>query len=286
MTLRAQTQSDYGRRIDRVMRHIGEHLDDPLDLDRLAEVACFSPFHFHRIYRQVVGETVADTLRRNRLSRAAGDLVRSKLAMPRIAQRAGYASTAAFTRAFVAAYGATPAAYRKTGRLSPLEPAYEEENPGMHTVDVRATPPIRVAAIRHVGPYMEIGTAFDRIFAWAGPKGLLTQSCRMFGIFYDDQSAVKPEALRSDACLTIGPDVTLDGDFRLHEIAGGRHAVLRHKGPYAELPTAYSWLFGTWLPKSGEEPADRPCFEEYLNNPRGLPPKECLTDIHLPLVSR
>ena len=58
MTLRAQTQSDYGRRIDRVMRHIGEHLDDPLDLDRLAEVACFSPFHFHRIYRQVVGETV------------------------------------------------------------------------------------------------------------------------------------------------------------------------------------------------------------------------------------
>ena len=286
MTLRAQTQSDYGRRIDRVMRHIGEHLDDPLDLDRLAEIACFSPFHFHRIYRQIVGETVADTLRRNRLSRAAGDLVRSELAMGRIAQRAGYASVAAFTRAFVSAHGATPAAYRKSGRLVPLEPAYEEENFAMHTVDVRVTQPIRVAALRHVGPYMEIGTAFDRLFAWAGPKGLLTGSCRMFGVFYDDQSAMKPEALRSDACMTVGADVKLDGDFRLAEIAGGRHAVLRHQGPYAELPTAYSWLFGTWLPKSGEEPADRPCFEEYLNNPRGLPPKEWLTDIHLPLVSR
>ncbi|MBM3549383.1 MAG: hypothetical protein FJX54_20795 [Alphaproteobacteria bacterium] len=156
----------------------------------------------------------------------------------------------------------------------------------MHSVSIRITEPTRIAVLRHVGPYMEIGTAFDRLFAWATPKGLLNQSCRMFGIFYDDQAAVAPEKLRSDACLTVGPDVRVEGDFRLAEIAGGRHAVLRHQGPYAELPDAYGWLFGTWLPKSGEEPADRPCFEQYLNNPRDLPPKEWLTDIHLPLVSR
>ncbi len=286
MTLRAQTQTDYGRRIDRVIRHIGEHLDDPLDLDQLAEVACFSPFHFHRIYRQTVGETVADTLRRNRLSRAAGDLVRGDLPMTKIARRAGYASTAAFTRAFQSAYGTAPAAYRRSGRLVPLEPAIELESTAMHAVDVRTITPIRVAAIRHVGPYMEIGNAFDRIMAWAGPRGLLHASCRMFGIFYDDLATTRPEALRSDACVTIGPDTGLDGDIRLAEIAGGRHAVLRHIGPYAELPAAYSWLFGSWLPKSGEEPADRPCFEEYLNDPRQHPPREWLTDIHLPLVSR
>jgi AraC family transcriptional regulator len=59
--------------------------------------------------------------------------------------------------------------------------------------------------------------------------------------------------------------------------------VLHHKGPYAELERAYAWLYGTWLPQSGEEAADRPVFEEYLNNPRALPPQEWLTDICLPL---
>jgi len=283
---RLQTQDDYGRRIDRVIRHIGEHLDDPLDLEKLAEIACFSPFHFHRIYRQTVGETVADTLRRNRLARAAGDLVRSDLAMPAIARRAGYASVAAFTRAFQALHGVAPATYRRSGRLVPLPPPSEEANLTMHAVSIRVIEPIRVAAIRHVGPYMEIGTAFDRLFAWGTPKGLWNQSCRTFALFYDDPATVAPEKLRSDACLTVGPEVTLDGDMRLAEIAGGRHAVLRHQGPYAELPDAYAWLFGSWLLQSGEEPADRPCFEEYLNNPRDLPPKEWLTDIHLPLVSR
>jgi AraC family transcriptional regulator len=283
---RAQTQTDYGRRIDRVIRHIGEHLDEPLDLDRLAQVACFSPFHFHRIYRQTVGETVADTLRRNRLARAAGDLVRSDLAIPAIARRAGYASVAAFTRAFQALHGVAPAAYRRSGRLVPLEHRPEEESAAIYDVAIRTTEPLRIAAIRHVGPYMEIGTAFDRLLAWATPKGLWNATCRTFGIFYDDPAAVAPETLRSDACLTVGPEAKVDGDLRLAEIAAGRHAVLRHQGPYAELPAAYGWMFGTWLPTSGEEPADRPCFEEYLNNPRDLPPKEWLTDIHLPLVSR
>ena len=75
-------------------------------------------------------------------------------------------------------------------------------------------------------------------------------------------------------------------DLRLDVILDGRHAVLRHRGPYAELHHAYNWLFGTWLPTSGEVPADRPVFEEYLNNPRELPPEEWLTEINLPLVAR
>jgi methylphosphotriester-DNA--protein-cysteine methyltransferase len=67
------TVLDYSRRIERVARHIGAHLDQPLELGALAEVACFSPCHFHRIYRALSGETVAETIRRHRLHRAAGE---------------------------------------------------------------------------------------------------------------------------------------------------------------------------------------------------------------------
>ena len=93
---KVSTILDYSRRIERVVAHIGAHLDEPLELERLAGIAAFSPYHFHRIYRALMNETAADTLR---LHRAAADLVQSQQPVARIAARAGYGSVAAFTRA-------------------------------------------------------------------------------------------------------------------------------------------------------------------------------------------
>ena len=277
------TLLDYGRRIERVVIHIATHLDEPLDLERLAGVACFSPYHFHRIYRALTGETAAETLRRLRLHRAAGELVQGKGEIARIARQAGYGSVEAFTRAFGQVYGVSPAAYRRMGRLVP--PVITDPNleTTMHDVVIRDLPTIRVAAITHTGPYMEIGTAFDRLESWATARGLLGPQTRSFGIYYDDPEAVPPEKLRSAAALLLDREIPEDGTVHMTEIAGGRHAVLRHKGPYAELEGAYRWLYRDWLPASGHTPANRPCFEEYLNNPRTLPPEEWLTDICLPL---
>ena len=73
----------YASRIQRVVDYLAEHLDDPLELETLARVACFSPYHFHRIYRGLLGETVNDTVRRLRLQRAAIDLLEDKLSVER-----------------------------------------------------------------------------------------------------------------------------------------------------------------------------------------------------------
>src|SRR3954454_14216578 len=106
----------YSERIRRVVDYLAAHLDETLDLERLARVACFSPYHFHRIYRGLLGETVNDTVRRLRLQRAAIDLLDRDLSIERTAGRAGYASQAAFTRAFHAEYGDPPARYRGVRR--------------------------------------------------------------------------------------------------------------------------------------------------------------------------
>lgn len=107
-----RTLSDYAHRLERFAVYLAENLDHDVDLERLAEVACFSPFHFHRIYHALQGETVAETVRRMRLHRAAVQLIEGETSIERIAARAGYGSQAAFTRAFRSAYGAPPAAYR------------------------------------------------------------------------------------------------------------------------------------------------------------------------------
>ena len=268
-------------RIQRVIDHIVVHLDDPIDLDRPAEVACFSPCHFHRAYRYLLGETVADTVRRLRLHRAAGTLLGSETAVARIARRAGYGSTAAFSRAFAERYGRPPGAYRGTRRSFPFDST--EGDSSMPDVTCRILAPIRVAAIRHTGPYMEIGRAFDRLTAWARARQLLRPGARGLGVYYDDPAAVAPDALRSDACLEVPEDTEAEDGITLLTVAGGPHAVLRHTGPYAELERSYAWLYRTWLPTSGAEPAEAPIFEEYLNDPRSTPPAELITDIHLPI---
>ncbi|MGE0724832.1 MAG: GyrI-like domain-containing protein [Alphaproteobacteria bacterium] len=280
------TFNPYDKRIARVLAYIADHLDDRLDLDTLADVAAFSAFHFHRVYRSILGETVADTVRRRRLFRAAADLVTGPMPIARIARRAGYGSVAAFTRAFRAYYGTPPAAFRARGKPAP---AWSEIYPMERTMtDVTITDrePVTVVAIPHDGDYQAIGDTFDRLWAWACGHDLIGPATRSFGIYYDDPEAVPRAKLRSEACLTMPDDAPLGEGMRRIEIPGGRYAVLRHRGPYAELERAYAALYKGWLPLSGEEPADRPCFEEYLNDCRTLPPTEWLTDVCLPLADR
>lgn len=284
---RPATLHDYGARVQRAIAHMAANLDRNLDLETLAGVACFSPYHFHRIYRELTGQTVAETLRRLRLNRAAAALVQGRAPLPTIARRCGYGSVAAFTRAFRAMYGLPPASYRQRGRLVPstLTAPHLTEH-GMYEVSFIDFPATRVAGIDHVGPFAEMGGSFDRLFAWARARGLDTPEARSFGIYYDDPESVPESQLRSVACLELlGADVVAEAPVRLLEIEAGPCARIVHRGAYAELEAAYTWLYRDWLPTSGLEPADRPCFEEYLNDPTTLPPSEWLTAIHLPLVA-
>ncbi|APF37984.1 AraC family transcriptional regulator [Chelatococcus daeguensis] len=284
---KSQTRLDYAERIARVATHIAGHLDDDLSLERLAGIACLSPYHFHRIYRAMTGETAAETARRLRLHRAAHSLVASQLPIARIAARAGYGSVAAFTRAFAVSYGHAPAAYRRRGRLLPGAGCPQEEDGPMTspwTVTLQPMPALRLATIHHVGPYMEIGRAFDRLMPWAAARGLLGPGAVTVGVYYDDPGTVAAKDLSADAGISIGREIEGDATVHIVLIAAGTHAVLRHRGPYAELERAYDWLYRAWLPASGHEPADRPPYEIYRNDPREVPAQDLVTDICLPLA--
>lgn len=283
MTLKTMTTLDYEQRLQKVLDHIADHIGDPLSLDHLAEIACFSPFHFHRIYRGMTGETVADTIRRLRLHRAAADLLQGSLPIARIATAAGYGSVAAFTRSFGAAYGTTPALYRSQGGLVPYRHPTFKEKTMSYPVEIRHEQPLQLACFPHLGDYQKIGDAFGKLDAWAGARGLFVPGTRLIGVYYDDPSCTPLAELRSHAGISVAPGTPLDGMVETVHLQGGRYAVLTHKGPYAELPNSYTWLFGTWLPQSGLEADDRPCFEDYLNDPRQLPPSEWLTEVFLPL---
>jgi AraC family transcriptional regulator len=299
---RSETRDLYVDRIVRVLRHVQEHLDESLAPSDLARVAHFSAFHFHRIFRGMVGESIGEHIRRVRLEQAAGELRRTDRTVIDIALGAGYGSHESFTRAFKSHFGDPPAAYRASDEPLRFPPApcgvhygtddalnrftpIIKESP-MLEVSIKNCSAIRVVAARHVGPYDGVGEAFERLCAYAFPRNLMGPATRMLGIYYDNPEETPAESLRSDACLAVpeGFEGEPADGIEVRTIEGGEYAVCLFKGPYTNLAEAYGWILGQWAPESGREPADLPCYECYLNNPQTTAPEDLLTEIHVPLV--
>jgi len=273
-------------RFQTVIDYIYDHMDEKLDLDKLAEVACVSPYHWHRIYRGLMGETLASSIKRLRLHRAAGQLVNSSATVDQIAKTSGYTRLQSFTRAFSETYGMPPAKFRSDGSHTQFKVKITEgRTTEMMDVNLQQVESFDVLAMSHTGSYMNIGNAFEKLFGWLGVRGLIGPQLRSVGIYYSDPDAIAENDLQSDACIALPKmnDIELDSSIERKSIASGEYAVLLHKGPYSNMRSAYQWLYGEWLANSGREVADQPAFEEYLNNPREVSPAELLTHIYMPL---
>ena len=284
----ARPIADYHARLQRVSDFIHDHLEDSLNLTQLAELGCLSPHHWHRIYASFFGETMAVTVKRLRLQRAAGYLAQTGLPVLQIARRSGYPNVQSFTRTFSDAYGLPPAQYRTRGQHVQFECATPDYRDGAFAVHLTDIDGFDVLGVPHKGSYMEISKSFTTLYSWLAVHDIDGRGLRCVGVYFDDPFLVLEKSWRSMACVV--PDATvrqLPTEFPLQNIAvaGGRYAVLRYKGPYASMHAAYKWLFGHWLLKSGEQAADCPVFEDYLNSPLDTAPADLLTDIYMPLKS-
>lgn len=284
------TRSNYQNRILKVLDYIWNNLDQPLDNNRLAEIAHFSPYHFHRIYREMMQETVANCIRRLRLHRAAYLLLSSTQSVADIAKSCGYGSAEAFIRAFERHHSMSPGKYRESAahtnhieKQALLTPDNQKEYHAMYDVSFKTIENITAGAIKHLGHYMDIGQAFDKLDTVAATHDLLSEDTYFFGVYYDDPESKPAEELESHACMNIAPEQAKAANLELINVQGGKYAVMRFVGPYAQLETAYQWFYGKWLPDSGYEMDDKPFFENYLNDPRDTPPNELITEIHLPI---
>ena len=270
-------------RMRRVIDHVHAHLDEPLDLLRLAEIAHLSPYHWHRVYQSLYGETMAATVKRLRLHRAAGWLANSADSVDAIARRSGYPNLQSFTRIFSGAYGLPPARYRAAGQHTEFIGPDRVAAGAAHPVTIERRPALDVIALDHAGSYMQIGQAFDGLFGRVAALGLVRPGVRMLGRFFDDPSIVAEADLRAQACVAGCAEGALPAPLLRTTLPAGESAVLVHTGPYATMGAAYHWLFGEWLVDSGREPADAPVVEAYLNSPRETAPADLVTYIHLPL---
>ena len=233
----------------------------------------------------MVGETLAEHIRRIRLERAAQLLVQSERSVTDLAFETGYETVESFTRAFKARFGVTPSAYKKANGRQAVWKLPELDRKGELSMDVQVKeiPPRRVIFVRHIGPYNECGRAWEKLCLWAGPQGFLQPGIEFIGLCYDDPDITPAEKIRYDACITVDGDVQTEGEIGIQTIAGGSYAMTTHHGSYTKLGETYAKLCGQWAPANGYEIRSLPSLEMYLNSPEDTPEEELLTDVHIPI---
>lgn len=153
----------------------------------------------------------------------------------------------------------------------------------MTEVKVKNCDSIRLVAIRHVGPYMEIGKEFQRIMAYAFARGLFGPGTMVVGVYHDHPSSVPASELRSDAGVSLQGPHTPEEDTHVLELEGGTYAVAIHEGHYSTLANTYCAI-AQWMESQGKQGAPRPCYEIYLNSPMDTKPEDLRTEVRIPVA--
>lgn len=300
--MKPNTRSFYVLAVGKALASIASDLDGALDLQKLAASACLSPFHFHRVFRGMVGETPVELMRRLRMERAAFHLLTTQQSVTQIAFTAGYETHEAFTRAFRSQYGASPTIFRRRrgASIALATPSgihfsaqgvdvdfHPQDTGGIDmNVEIAHHSALRLATVRHIGPYNRISEAFERLGAIAGPSGLLAHECaKMIALYHDDPDSVPVGQLRSDAGIVVPAHVALPDGLGEQILPAGRYARTTHVGAYEKLGDTWARFMGQWLPSSGERmnPAGA-AYEHYVNNPTQVSESDLRTDLYLPLV--
>ena len=148
-------------------------------------------------------------------------------------------------------------------------------------VEIRERPQMRIAGIRHIGPYHEIGRSFQRLGGIL--KGPPPAGSQMIAVFHDDPATTAPDRLRSEAAMTLPDNARTPDGLIEQRVPAGRYARAVHKGSYEGLPATWNALKNEWLPKSGHTMRN-PSYELYVNNPMTTEKSELLTEIYLRLA--
>lgn len=285
----------YQERVHRAVDYISTHLSDEIPLDKLASLACFSPFHFHRIFSAMLGETPRDYIERLRMEQAANEIcVKSNTNLYEIAYGCGFKTISSFSRTFKKFHGVTPslflkkhqADYHSVNIMGSKKPPQNKPH-DFDSVEILKLPAFHVAYTQTLEGYETgIAKAWNMLFQEKSIQEFLQNDLTLIGIPYDNPGITPHQKCRYRACITVSRQlVRLKGDVKTIDLEGAFYAVYHFKGTREEVADAYSFLFGEWLIQSGYLPDEKPLIEIYPPTLMSDCSQNKLTyDIALPVV--
>lgn len=311
MDIKEDSRKEYIARINRVMDFVGQNIDQTIDLARMAKIASFSPYHFHRIFLYVVGETPNDFILRIKLEKSAQLLHDTpKESVSGIAFKCGFVNISSFSRAFRNYFGMTTTEFRNQDKavyvkngirysknckaVSKIGKHPQQINPQFCSVEfkqliimdtkieIKQMPELNLIYCRHMGAFNQIGQAYEKLFKWAAPRGLVTAATKTVTVYHDDPAITTINKVRQDASILIEGNVKVEGEIGKSTVPAGKYAVGHFEIKETEFEQAWNTMCA-WLTESGYQPADSPTYEYYHNDYNEHPEHKFIVDICIPV---
>lgn len=311
MDVQEVSRQEYTARINRVMDFVSDNLDKQIDLSTMAEIASFSPYHFHRIFTYILNETPNNFVSRLRLEKAAQILQDNpKVTIGDVASRCGFVNISSFSRAFKQYFGVSAKEFRIQGKavyikngirysknckvISKIGKNKQDVNPQFCSVElkqilimdtkieVKQMPELNLIYCRHMGAFDKIGQAYEKLFKWAGPRGLVNNTSKTVTVYHDDPAITSVDKVRQDASLIVEQDVKVEGEIGKSTLKSGKYAVGRFEIKETEFEEAWNTMC-SWLTESGYQPGDACSYELYHNDYNEHPEHRFVVDICIPV---
>lgn len=300
------TEKEYIARINEALVYIDQHLNEDLSLSVVAAVACFSPYHFHRIFRAYTNETLLQYITRKRVETAASVLLKNKsITIGELAHQLGFSSNSSFTKTFKKTYGISPLEFqtsspdkyskigqmeRKNGQKLPVFEQYVcniENHKNWITMNakmnVKELPAYNLAYVSHTGAFDQIGHAYGQLMNWAGPKGLLyTPNVKTVTVYHDDPSVTEISKVRQSASIVLNEPVATEGIIGQLTTEAGRYVTGNFEITAQEFEMAWQSVF-VWINENGFRTDEKDYFEIYHNDFNTHPEKKFIVEICVPI---
>ena len=299
-----ELQADYKTRINRAFEFIDNNLASNLSLTTVSEAAFYSPFHFHRVFKFVTGETLNEYITRQRIEKAAATLLHTSIKSMEVAHLYGFSDSSSFSRAFKKYFGVSPSEFKKqnpnrhskirqlNSKIGQEYPAYEKyiciitelkKWTEMNAkIEIKETPKLNLAGITHVG-VNGIENAFEKLTKWANPKGLLKSSeAKMGRVFFDSFKVTAPDKVRMSIFLTTDAPFEPEGEVNKLTINNGKCIVGRFEITPDEFEKSWTSLF-IWMNENGYKKGSENPYEIYQNDFRKHPEKKLIVDLYIPI---
>lgn len=298
------SQADYTQRINRVFQYIDQNLDADLSLNTLAEIAFFSPFHFHRVFKYITGETLNEYVTRQRIEKAALDLLHKNIPTTTIAHTFGFNDGTSFSRAFKKYYGVSPTSFKKQNqnkwsKIGQLQSKNSQEfldhDKYIYKIDnlknwikmnakmeIKWMPKMNLAYVSSMGP-QNLANAFQKIVQWATPQGLMNEHTKMATIYHNSFKVTEASKVRMSACILLNKPVETHGEIGITTIEEGKCIVGSFEIGMDEFEKSWTGLY-LWMNENGYKKAEREPFEIYYNNFNEHPEKKAIVDFYIPIA--
>ncbi|MFD1162069.1 MULTISPECIES: AraC family transcriptional regulator [Hwangdonia] len=283
----------YEEKLNVIVEYIHNNLDSKIDVKTLAVISCFSPFHFHRISRALLGEPIGAYISRTRLETAAKMIRYTSSGMETIAYSVGFETPSSLSKAFKSHFGISPTEYRKnklftlkkTNIMNAKSSTEQSRSINIKKPKIQDIEDKQCLYYRMQGAYqtLDYAGAWKKLWGQVKEQKLFTKGIKMIGLPHDDPKVTDDDKIRYDACLIIHKAAKPVGEIGVKTLKGGKFAVFLYQGSYKYFAEVYNYIFNEWLLNTDYELRDEPVRERYISNPERVAEEKLKTEFYIPV---